>query len=373
MKITVITDTDFKSSGYFSLMMPLCQGLSKLGHDIKIAGLGYKGEEHPWDFSIIPAQDVKECASIIQNLYLVWGSEVLIVAMDIPIQRTFLKLFENRKFKYVGIFPIESDPLSFKWAMAVLQMDKAFCISDFGAKEADKKGAPAENLVIGVDMDSWRIPKEGEREKIRKAFNVSEDAFVVLSISDNQERKNWYAMLHAFNKFAKDKDNVYYVIVTRQDFFAGWDLDELGMDIGIREKLILLDRGMGFKELWGLHAMSDAYMLLSKAEGLSMTTLEAMATGLPVLATNCTAQIEHLKDGRGFLVDYLISDDYSFPPRDPFGLGYRYFANTTQAAEILDGIYDGSLKHDQDAALEYVRSRSWENAINQVDEGLKKL
>jgi hypothetical protein len=57
MKIAVITDMDLTGSGYMNLTVPILKGLSKNGHEIKVAGLSYKGDEHWWDFSIIPANN----------------------------------------------------------------------------------------------------------------------------------------------------------------------------------------------------------------------------------------------------------------------------------------------------------------------------
>ena len=370
-RIAVITDTAFISSGYFNIGMPLCNGLAKLGYDIKVAGLGYKGEEHFWDFSIIPAENLKEVATITKNLENVWPFDIMLVALDIPIQAILLKGFETRDFKYIGIFPIEADELSFKWAMTLMLMDKSFCISEFGTKEAEKKFVPVEHLAVGLDTNAWRLPLEGEKETIRIAYGLPKDAFVVLTVADNQERKNWDSMLRAFAKFAEVHPNSYYVVVSRLKFFAGWDLDELAIRYGIRDKMVLLERGMAFRDLWGVYAMSDAFLLLSKAEGLGMIVLEAMAVGLPVVATGCTAQLEHLSDNRGFLIDYLVDEDYGFPPIDPFGLGYRYWANITQASNKLIGLAQGKYKHDKDGALEYVRSREWGNAVDQVDKAIE--
>ena len=123
MKIAFITDMDLRGSGYLNLSAPLCNGLVERGHEIKVAGLGYLGQEHWHKFSIIPAQNLQEAHAIILNLNNMWKFDVLIVALDIPLHERFLQLFKGRQFKYIGIMPIEADPLCFSWAMVLMEMD----------------------------------------------------------------------------------------------------------------------------------------------------------------------------------------------------------------------------------------------------------
>ena len=140
MKIAVITDMDLGGSGYKNLTVPILDGLSRNGHKIKVAGLSYKGEEHWWDFSIIPADNLNESIAIVKNLEHLWNFDVLIVLLDIFLQGDLLKVFQTRNFKYIGVLPIEAPPLCDDWAMILAQMDKTFIISEFGAKEAQRMG-----------------------------------------------------------------------------------------------------------------------------------------------------------------------------------------------------------------------------------------
>jgi len=116
-KIIFFTDMDMRGSGYSNLSVPLCTGLVNLGYDLKVIGLGYRGEEHHHPFGVIPAPNLMGAFSIIQNVYNLWRYDLLIVALDIPLQEKVLSKAQGRPFKYIGIFPIEADPLCFSWAM----------------------------------------------------------------------------------------------------------------------------------------------------------------------------------------------------------------------------------------------------------------
>ena len=51
MKIAWLSDLNIKGSGYLNITLPICDMLAKSGHEIKVVGLEYKGEEDCFDFS----------------------------------------------------------------------------------------------------------------------------------------------------------------------------------------------------------------------------------------------------------------------------------------------------------------------------------
>lgn len=368
MKLAVLSDLDPTGSGYLNIITPLCNGLADKGHDVKAIGFGYKGQEHWNKFSIIPANNLREVIAILSNLANLWGFDAFIVAMDIPVQEQVLLSIPNPKpFKYIGIMPIEADPLCLSWAMVLMQMDKQFVISQFGVDEAAKVGIQAEHLEVGIDSDAWRVPTQEEKSKLRKAVNIPEEAFVVLTVADNQERKNLAKGMEIFKEFAQDKKEARYVIVTREHNPVGWKLRDLAQEMGINDKLVIFERGMPFKQLWAMYAIADVFFLPSKAEGFGMPLLEAMSVGLPCVGTNCTAIAELLGEGRGYLADY----DYVY--RDPFGNGKRCFINQEHAVRLLEELYGFSDEIDKEKLHSYAVARPWQIAIDHLDKVLKEV
>jgi glycosyltransferase involved in cell wall biosynthesis len=367
MKIVWISDLDVRGSGYGNISTSLCKGLADRGHEVKVAGLGYKGEEHNFPFSIIPASNIQEALGITQNLYNLWGFDTIIVALDIPLQERIIQsIGSNRPFKYVGIFPVEADPLCLSWAMVLMQMDKCLIISEFGTNEAIKMGVEADHIQIGVDTDSWRPPTKEEREKLRVAMGIDEDCFVVLTVADNQERKLLSRSMEIYSDFSANIENTKYMMVTREHSKVGWTLRDLAQELGISNKFMLFEKGLPFYELWALYAISDVFLLTSKAEGLGMILLEAMATGAIALGTDCTAISELINKGQGF----LIPSDYSI--RDPFGNGRRYYASREKGTELLTMLYEKiklpAMNEIRNTAREYVETRTWDVAVDKLEE-----
>jgi len=379
MKIAVISDLDFRGSGYLNITLPLCEGLSEGDYDIKAVGLSYKREEHWYNFSILPADNLQEVIAIIKNLEVQWEFDVLIVLIDIPWHERILASLQERKFKYFGVMPIEADPLCLSWAMILMQMDKAFIISQFGSEEANKQGIEAEHILVGMDSEKWKFRQPDDRISGRGVFGFDEDTFVVLTVADNQERKNLSKGMEIFAEFAKNHENARYIMVTREHNLVGWKLQDYAQELGIYDKYMVLERGMSQEKLWQIYAMADVFFLPSKAEGLGLPILESMAVGVPVIGTDCTAIRELITEGGGFLLNYeqLLRniDGSTCSYRDPFGNGARYIAEHKHGVSLLEKVYNINQSDEYNQivqkAREYIEGRDWQIGIEQLDRALK--
>lgn len=365
--IIVISDFSLRGSGYMTISTSLCMQLAKHGYEIKALGLGYKHEEHNFPFSIIPVpeQSAFSIANVmLTNLLTLHGVETdieaVIVPLDIPMQEVFLESWE-RKVPYIGIFPLESPPLCNTWAALLRKMDARLVISEFGTKAVNEAGVSSRYLPVGIDFDSWRAPSEDERKKLRATMGFEEDEFVVLTVADNQERKNLGSAFQMISEMKKRGHKVRWILVSRINFKFGWFVHDLAMDLDISDILMPFERGIDFKKLWALYSVSDAFLLTSKAEGLGMPVLEAMAMRLPVVATDHTAMADHQADGRGFPIEpyaWFI---------DPFGNSRRCYPSVESGVKQLESVK--SLSNEDktahtDRAFDYVKSRTWEEAGN---------
>lgn len=380
-KIVVVSDFSFKGSGYLNIIVPLCKGLVEKGHEIKAVGLGYQGEEHPFDFSIIPCNNFQDANAMANNLKFQWGAELFIVAMDIPVQTQYIEMAKRIGVKIISITPLENPPLTMSWAFILQQSDKVFFISQLGTDEAIKAGLDnVEHLLVGMDTKSWRRRTNEEYENGRKIFNISPDTLVVLTIADNQERKNLSKAMEIVGKVKEKGIKVKYILITRENSDVGWKLRDLAMTYNIPSELMIFERGMSFGELYAMYAIADVFLLTSKAEGLGMPVMEAMSVGVPVVATNCGAMPElageDVGDGvhmRGLLMD----TEYSMI--DPWGNSRRDFPSAESGTKKLVSIYEaksresGILPLIVDNAREYMESRTWDIPINQVDNSIKEL
>jgi len=368
-KVVVVSDFSFKGSGYLNIMSPLCTHLSNLGYEIKAIGLGYTGEPHSLPFSIIPCNSIPDSRAMVNNLIIQWQADIVIVGMDIPLQFQYIDLVKQLGKKIISITPLENPPLTMSWAFILQQADKVFFISQMGADEAQKAGVEtAEHLVVGMDTESWRLRTLEEYRGGRKSLGISEDTLVILTVADNQERKNLSKAMEIVSKVKKEHGvKVRYILVTRENSEVGWKLRDLAMDYGIASELMIFERGLSFGELYALYAMADVFLLTSKAEGLGMPVMESMCVGVPVVATNCGAMPELLGDNRGF----LMNTEYSMI--DPWGNSRRDFPNTEHALGILQDIKMKFVEEVVSNARNYMETRTWDKPTLQVKNVIEEL
>jgi glycosyltransferase involved in cell wall biosynthesis len=176
---------------------------------------------------------------------------------------------------------------------------------------------------------------------------------------------------YAPNGFVLKKEvtrDISWTLVTRLDSPVGWKLDDLFMRYGIMDRVAIYNRGMPVDKLWLLYAAANCFLLTSKAEGLALPLLEAMACRVTTVGTNHAAIAEHL-DGR---LGYLIEPEYGH--LDPFGNGWRVWASAEDGIRKLTWLYEhGPDKDMLDRAEAYVRARTWEQAGQVLVEAIEKV
>jgi len=376
-KVLVLTDMDTVGSGYRSVCGPLFTELAKMEYEIKIVGLSNRGEEHPYPFSILPATNLQEATAIAGNMIQLWQPDVLVVAMDLPVQAQVHAVLAQYGKPYIAITPLENGPLCMTWAAPLYNMQGVFFISELGKQEALKVGVQAEHLQVGVDTVSWRPAFPEEKKKLREGLGISQDAFVVLTVADNQERKNLAAGLESISLLKKEIERpIRYIIVTREQSPFGWRLRDLAIEFGINQEYTPFERGMPQQDLWALYAVADIYLQPSKAEGLGLPVLDAMCCKVPIIATDTGAMTELLSDGRGFLVPgYPMGKKDHF--RDVWGNSKRVMIDIEKLAGILAGM--GRTWHPVtdwncvETAYEYIKARTWDIPANQLHKKITEI
>lgn len=367
-RVLVITDFDTIGSGYKHICAPLFTELCKMDYEVKLVGLSNKGEEHNYPFSIIPADNLQEVNAIAGNLIQLWNADILVVAMDLPIQAQLHATLAQFKKPYIAITPLENGPLCLSWAAPLYNMNGVFFISELGKQEALKVGVKAEHLLVGVDTVSWRPAFPEEKKRIREGLGIPQDAFVVLTVADNQERKNLWAGMEAIKQIKNEIERpVRYILVTREHSPFGWKLRDLSVELGINQEFMVFERGMPQQDLWGLYAVSDVYMQPSKAEGLGLPVLDAMCCKIPVVATD-TGALHELLDGRGFLIppEYTIRADV-------WGNEKRDFISISHLKNALKLISLGTTSAPQEIPYEYVKARTWDIPARQLSDKIMEL
>lgn len=152
--------------------------------------------------------------------------------------------------------------------------------------------------IPGVGIDTARF--QGNEEKgaaLRRELGIPEDALVLLSVGDLNKNKNHRAVLEALAGMENRK--FFYVVCGRGP------LKEELEAIAREKKLSDSVRFMGYRnDIPAFYAMADIFVFPSFREGLSVSVMEAMASGKPIVCSRIRGNTDMVEGGvNGYLID----------------------------------------------------------------------
>ncbi len=148
---------------------------------------------------------------------------------------------------------------------------------------------------IGIDLEKINSIK-GKREELLGELNISQDAFLMLSVGELNENKNHKEVVETLKKLP---DNVHYLICGKGN--QKENLENQVREDKCESKLHLL----GYRDdVLEVMKSCDLFVFPSKREGLSVALMEAMACGLPCIVSNIRGNCDLIENFKGgFLVD----------------------------------------------------------------------
>lgn len=154
--------------------------------------------------------------------------------------------------------------------------------------------APAQAISNGIDLQKFT---PGERdEQLRQRLNLPYDRPIVLSVNRLSLEKRLDVLIDAAAKISSNA-----LIALASTGPAEADLRAQVDSLGIRDRVIFLGY-IAESELPALYRLADVFAIPSEADLQSLTTMEAMACGLPVVAANAYALPELVHhETNGFL------------------------------------------------------------------------
>jgi glycosyltransferase involved in cell wall biosynthesis len=218
----------------------------------------------------------------------------------------WLKDFQHEHpFKLILYTPIDGVPFPRVHVPLLLRADATVTCSRFGQKAALAACPDADVTMIyhGVDVDTFR--PLGPKEEFQASQSLG-GKFVVGCVARNQPRKLFPVLVKAFARFAaRHPEALLYLHSDPND--VGWDLVELARSHGLGGRTAFSfqanpTNGIDGAGLNQIYNMMNVMVLPTSGEGFGLPILEAMAAGVPVVATRYSA-CEELIDGRGELID----------------------------------------------------------------------
>jgi len=194
--------------------------------------------------------------------------------------------------------------------------DALIAVSDYEAKEAFRLGYSRIKTVRIPNGVSLNVESAEEKQQIRRKWNLECDAIVIGFVGRLTSQKSPHVLLEAFSRVTTQHPKALLVMIGDGPL-KSW-LREKVLELGIENRVVW----QGFIDgRWAMRGF-DIFALPSEYEGFPYVLLEAMAEGLPIVATCVGGADQAIVDGEnGFVVpvgdvmafagalDRLLSDE----------------------------------------------------------------
>ncbi len=174
----------------------------------------------------------------------------------------------------------------------------------------EMENIPFEKVVLiynGLDLERF-APRSGT-SRLRPSLGIPSDAFVFGISSGLRPVKGVDVAIRGFSRIRERFPNARLVI--SGDGPERERLESLARQTGSESSVLFLGTRPDMEDIYPIF---DVFVLASHSEGFSNAALEAMGTGLPIIASRIGGNIEMIDEGlNGFLV----------PPGDPVAVSDR--------------------------------------------------
>ena len=170
---------------------------------------------------------------------------------------------------------------------ALSKASRVFSVSDSLRQVALSCGiAPLKLQVIGNGVDIAKFSPQPQ-SSARQALGIPSNAKVMVTVGGLVERKGFHRVIAAMPELLKQFPGLIYLIIGGPSPEGDWSkqLQQLVTDLQLSDAVKFLGPIAAEKLSQPLSA-ADVFVLSTRNEGWANVLLEAMACGLPVVATN---------------------------------------------------------------------------------------
>lgn len=200
----------------------------------------------------------------------------------------------------IGVWSWELDDFPPAMREAFSLVDEVWTISEF-CRQAISRYSPVPVHTFPVPVRAQPAPAEparrsGPAEAGRTRFLFAFDHNSVL------ERKNPIGAITAFQRAFPNQEPVELVIKSINGERHPGDRERLRAAAEADPRVDLMEHYLDTDEVAKLFSTADCYVSLHRSEGFGLTIAEAMAHGLPVIATDYSGSAEVLPPAAGWLI-----------------------------------------------------------------------
>ncbi len=190
--------------------------------------------------------------------------------------------------------------------------------SDYITQWFKEKSAPSKSFEVlanGVNTKKFFPQTKAQQTVTRTYFKIPNNRFMVLFAGRISPEKGLDVLLDAFAHFPKNK---FHLVIAgawakgdaQKNERVAYGLKMKEKIEGLKENVTVLG-GFSPEEMPAIYQLGDLLMIPSRfEEPFSMVAIEAMASGIPVLALKRGGMVEYMKDHENaYLLDPSIRDE----------------------------------------------------------------
>jgi len=174
-----------------------------------------------------------------------------------------------------------------------LGADRIFSVSDSLRRLAIMHGGdPARSTVIANGVDAEKFSPI-DRIEARRKLSIPDNARVLLTVGGLVERKGFHRVIETLPELRKHYPSLHYLIVGGASAEGDWGerLKQQVADLNLKDCVHFLG-AIAPDELHVPLSAANVFVLSTRNEGWANVLLEAMACGLPVVATDVGGNAE---------------------------------------------------------------------------------
>lgn len=152
---------------------------------------------------------------------------------------------------------------------------------------------------VGIDLSRFTVASADQKEQIRRELGLQEGETFAFTVGNVIPRKNQAVLIRAVKELC---DPGFHLFIAG-DGPLEEALKDLSRELGVEKQVHLL----GFRrDVYRLSSAADLFLFSSRQEGLSVSVMEAMACGLPIVASSIRGNTDLIDPGEG---GFLVSPD----------------------------------------------------------------
>lgn len=186
----------------------------------------------------------------------------------------------------------ESNRFPTQWRDLLTHYDAIWVPSAWGRDVLISSGVAAQKICVIM---------EGVDTAIYNPKPVAHNGFVFLSVGKYEKRKSINECIRAFLEEFPVSEYADVFLKLKADFpMFPERVQALKTSLAIDPRIEIADGHKSDAEMAVLYNSADAFLFPSRAEGFGLPCIEALACGVPILATFYSGQTEYLKEIEGY-------------------------------------------------------------------------